>query len=500
MDALSNIVIETAQGKVKGVEEHDGIVVFRGIPYAAPPVGENRWKEAKPHEKWEGVLDCSSFGNSAPQNMMDEISQLIWTEEFQISNRTYSEDCLTLNLWTKAGLRDMPVVVYFYGGGYVSGGSSCEIYDGTVLSEAGIVYVTFNHREGTLALFAGEELSEKSESGTSGNYLLSDDIAALRWVKENIRAFGGDPDNVTIWGQSSGAGQVNALSISPLAKGLFSKVISMGYNDYVDFLFSKAWMEQKEAYAFGKELLQKMGCSLEEAYEKDFHEFLKYPQFGTLQIDGRYIESDFRHGVQNGLTDGIPFMMGSVPGDAVVMPFLRPAMACEEKKALEEILSGFFGPENTKEIWKAYEIENRENPEVLAEMKEDLLVGAMLDFALGRKERECGGLTYIYYFRHPMPGPNQTRFGAFHSCEVPYFMNHFSALRDAYWKEEDFALGALSSRELIHFIKTGKPAGDAFLPSDGTNYYSIDAAEQKNLLLDPRKRDLWFEIFKGGVR
>ena len=112
MDALSNIVIETAQGKVKGVEEHDGIVVFRGIPYAAPPVGENRWKEAKPHEKWEGVLDCSSFGNSAPQNMMDEISQLIWTEEFQISNRTYSEDCLTLNLWTKAGLRDMAAVMF----------------------------------------------------------------------------------------------------------------------------------------------------------------------------------------------------------------------------------------------------------------------------------------------------------------------------------------------------------------------------------------------------
>ncbi|MCR4741059.1 MAG: carboxylesterase family protein [Lachnospiraceae bacterium] len=491
---------ETKRGMVRGYCQDEEVLVFKGIPYAAPPVGDLRWKEAVPHPEWDGVLDCVEFGNSAPQNPMDEVSQLVWTEEFQIQNRNFSEDCLTLNLWTKKDGKDMPVVVYFYGGGYVSGGSSCPIYDGTELVKNGIIYVTFNHREGTLALLAAEGLAEESESGKSGNYMLSDDILALKWVKENIRAFGGDPENVTIWGQSSGAGQVNALSVSPMAKGLFKQVISMGYNNYEDYIFGKCWLDYSKACEQGQGILDSLGCDVEEARKKDFGEFLKLPQMGVIQIDGRYIPGDFKSSIKDGRMDGIPFMMGAVPGDTVVAVFVRSYSGSEDKAEFKAHAAKFFGEENAEKIFKAYDLENRTVKEAMGKLKEDLLLATMLSFAEGRKERGDADKTFVYYFVHPMPGPMMQRFGAFHSCEVPYFLNYFSPLRDEYWKEEDFALGRTASAELISFIKTGKPKDAGFTNSDGSNYFRIDAGEMENMVMDEKIRDLWLGIFKGGMR
>lgn len=487
--------IETKRGKVRGYYQDDQVMVFKGIPYAAPPVGEKRWKEAEPHPAWDGVMDCVAFGRSAPQNQMDEYSQMIWTKEFQIQNREYSEDCLTLNIWTAAGGSNMPVVVYFYGGGYVSGGSSCEIYDGTELVRNGVVYVTFNHREGTLALMATRELSESSDTGRSGNYMLSDDIAVLRWVRENIRAFGGDPDRVTIWGQSSGAGQVNALSISPIARSLFSQVISMGYNNYVERCFALPWMPLDMAYQKGDEFLSRLGCSLDEARTRPFADFLKLPHIGVIQIDGYYLCSDFYTGINEGRAQGIPFMMGAVPGDAVMMPFIRALNRSTDREVLDRVLLQFFGEKGSEAISAAYDLPDRDAAQVIQDLKDDIPMAAMLAFAEGRSRTGDADKTYIYYFTHAMPGPHRQLFGAFHSCEVPYFMNHFSPLRQEYWSQEDFDLGKIASAELISFIKTGRPRSEDYLPSDGSRYCRIDVPAPQNCSLDPDKKALWFSIF-----
>ena len=140
--------VETTGGKIRGYYQDDGVMVFKGVPYAEPPTGERRWKPAEHYAYRPGVRDCLEFGHSAWQNPLDDYSKMIWTEEFLITNRDYSEDCLTLNLWTKEGQKNMPVILYFYGGGFVSGGSSCEIYDGTVFANNGVIYISFNHREG----------------------------------------------------------------------------------------------------------------------------------------------------------------------------------------------------------------------------------------------------------------------------------------------------------------------------------------------------------------
>lgn len=487
--------IQTKRGKIRGYYQDDRVMVFKGIPYAAPPVVEKRWKEAEPHPGWDGVKDCVSFGHSAPQNQMDEYSQMIWTKEFQIQNRDYSEDCLTLNIWTAAGGKDMPVVVYFYGGGYVSGGSSCEIYDGTELVKNGVIFVTFNHREGTLALLATKELSQSSETGRSGNYMLSDDIAVLRWVQENIRSFGGDPNRVTIWGQSSGAGQVNALAVSPVAKGLFSQVISMGYNNYEERCFALPWMPLTKAYQKGEAFLSGLGCSLEEARKRPFADLLKLPHINAIQIDGYYLCSDFYEGINAGRAKDIPFMMGAVPGDAVMMPFIRALNRSTERDVLDRVLTQFFGEKGAEEISAAYDLPNRDAAEVIRELKDDIPLAAMLSFAKGRSGTGDGDKTYIYYFTHPMPGPHRQFFGAFHSCEVPYFLNYFSPLRKEYWTEEDYELGKAASAELVSFIKTGRPHSEGFLPSDGSSYYRIDVPEQQTCRLAPDRCTLWLSVF-----
>lgn len=205
--------VKTESGMVSGTG--DDVRAFKGIPYAAPPTGELRWKPPQPPKPWGGIRNAAEFGAPCPQPPTLKMAP-------------QSEDCLTLNIWTaakKPGPK-LPVMVSIHGGGFIGGWSGMPMYDGSGLARQGVVYVSLNYRLGVLGFLAHPDLSRESHDSTSGNYALLDQIAALRWVQRNIGAFGGDPRQVTIVGQSAGGTAVCLLIASPLARGLFQRAIA----------------------------------------------------------------------------------------------------------------------------------------------------------------------------------------------------------------------------------------------------------------------------------
>jgi len=213
-------VVHTADGPISGVTDSQGVTSYKGIPFAAPPVGNLRWRAPQPVARWTSVRKADHFGNACFQSK--DYSRLPWTKPF-MEQGPVSEDCLYLNVWTaaKSPSERRPVMVYIYGGGFTEGSGSVAVYDGTQLANRGVVVVNMNYRVGPLGFLVHPELTTESAHGSSGNYGLLDQIAALQWVHKNIAAFGGDPGRVMIFGQSAGATSVYDLMQSPLAKGLF---------------------------------------------------------------------------------------------------------------------------------------------------------------------------------------------------------------------------------------------------------------------------------------
>ena len=220
-------VLDIEGGKIQGVETAaKGVYVFKGIPFAAPPVGELRWKEPQPVVPWEGVKVADTYGPGAMQAPHDSSNP--WTSEFYWQDPEFSEDCLYLNVFTPAPGKPgkaLPVAMWIHGGAYTGGWAYEPEFDGKVWAQKGVVMVTINYRLGIFGFLNHPLLAEESPNGVSGNYGILDQIAALRWIHENIAAFGGDPDNITILGQSAGAGSVKTLVSSPLTDGLIKKAI-----------------------------------------------------------------------------------------------------------------------------------------------------------------------------------------------------------------------------------------------------------------------------------
>ncbi len=229
-------VLTLANGKVQGVYNSNKTVeVYAGIPYAKAPVGELRWKEPQDVENWEGVRDCSTF---APKSMQAKESGVFntikdiyaeggWHPDFNMYPlEEASEDSLYLNIWRPAGKTNLPILVYIHGGSLTSGRSSQDDYNGEAMARQGIIMITIAYRLGMFGYFAHNDLISESPNNTTGNYGLLDQIAALNWVRENIAAFGGDPDRITIAGESAGSSSVNAICVSPLTEGLFNYAIA----------------------------------------------------------------------------------------------------------------------------------------------------------------------------------------------------------------------------------------------------------------------------------
>jgi para-nitrobenzyl esterase len=227
IDAAIPDPVRTDAGQIAGVTLPSGVRAFKGIPFGAPPVGDLRWREPQPVVKWEGVRKAETWGNVCMQNPAPKRANVNVATDLPDSPQT-SEDCLYLNVWTQAdsAKERRPVMFWIYGGAYSEGGGNSPHNDGENLAKKGAVIVTFNYRLGALGFFSHPELTKESGGRSAGNQALLDAIAALRWVRTNIAAFGGDPNNVTIFGESAGAAMVGVLTGSPAAKGLFHKAIA----------------------------------------------------------------------------------------------------------------------------------------------------------------------------------------------------------------------------------------------------------------------------------
>lgn len=317
-------IVKVEGGYVQGVTSASSdITVFRGIPYAAPPVGDLRWKRPQPVVKWKGVRKADTFSNICwqPGNAVGTFygNEFYWKEQ-----TVQSEDCLYLNIWTPTDAvnkpdRALPVAFWVHGGAYFNGYGHEITMDGDAWAKRGVILVTINYRLGIFGFLAHPELSAENADGTSGNYGTYDQVAALKWVHENIAAFGGDPDNITVFGQSAGAASIKNLVSSPLSKGYVRNAIIQSGGGVSENTGSG--VEQKKAEATGKEFMDKFGYhTLKEMRAAPAEELLKvFKEQGMglfrPHIDGTLLTESFDDATRNNHIADVPYMIGCTLDD-----------------------------------------------------------------------------------------------------------------------------------------------------------------------------------------
>jgi para-nitrobenzyl esterase len=441
-------VVKTLNGSVSGSSQGE-INIFKGIPFASPPVGKLRWKAPQPVQNWSGVRKCSNFSASPYQPKPEPF--LCWSEEFIAPPEPLSEDCLYLNIWTgaKNGHEQRPVFVWIYGGGFTSGSAACAIYDGEEIARRGIVFVSINYRVGPFGFMANPELS-KEQNNASGNYGIMDQIAALQWVQKNIAAFGGDPGRVTIAGQSAGSMSVNALLASRLAKGLFQgAILQSGV-----LLGNHSMPSLQDAQAVGVLLQKKTGATnLEELRNKPPDEILNASQsLGPMRMgltaDGYVLPKDLNTYFKEGKQNDVPVIMGWVADDVVLINKADITAEQFTKSAKEK-----YGVDAT-EYLKIFPANND------AQARASQMEINLLDFA-GFPAYLLAGFnnkpTFIYQSSFvPTDKPGFPNYGAFHTSEVPYAL-HTLHMWKRPWQKRDFDVEELMSAYWIQFIKTGDP-------------------------------------------
>lgn len=448
--------VRTLSGAILGTTSSDGnIAIYRGIPYAAPPVGDLRWVAPQPVKPWKAVLNANSFGASCMQELQH--SRPPWTKEFMAQNED-SEDCLTLNVWTPTSSpnKKLPVFFWIYGGGFAEGSSEVPVYEGTELARTGMVVVTINYRLGVFGFLAHPELTAESPHHSSGNYGLLDQVAALQWARENIQAFGGDPENITVCGQSAGAASVHALVASPLAKGLFQKGIAQSGSGLTGFPPFSLADGEKAGMAFAsevgahslKDLRALSGKDLLTAQSRGLASMIRFP----LVVDGWFYPEDPARILAEGKQNDVPFITGLMANDSGSLsgpPIPRDAFLKQVAILYGPMAEGFLRlyPANTKEEAVQSQVESaRDRGRV-----------SMYLWAL-RRARTAKTPAYTYYFSHVLPDPAHPEFGAFHTGEVPYLFRNL-AIFDRPFKPVDYQVSDVISAYWKHFAETGNPNG-----------------------------------------
>jgi para-nitrobenzyl esterase len=440
-------------GLISGVTDSTGTTAYLGIPFAEPPVGNLRWRPPQPVAPWDGIRVADHFGASCMQNELG--SRLPWTEEF-MTQGVISEDCLYLNVWTTAkSPRDKQgVMVYIYGGGFTEGSGSVAVYNGSELAQKGVVVVTINYRVGPIGFLIYPELTKESEHHSSGNYGLLDQIAALQWVHENIAAFGGDSDKVTIFGQSAGAISVVDLMRSPLATGLFARAIAQSGPGLfpANLIGGGLTFEKREQQ--GVEYAESKGAhSLADLRALPATEFFKSastapPGSGGPVTDGWVLTAD-------PLAQQVPLIVGMVSGDAAFaggfVPPVAPTVANYTSSAQKTY--GDLAPT----FLKLYPVNG--DDQVAATRKASQIDRSRVSIDVWcATQLKRSGKVYTYFFDHPIPWPAHPEFGAFHSSEVPYIFETLKLL-DRPWEPVDFHLSEVMSGYWSNFAKAGAPNG-----------------------------------------
>ncbi|GAB2535135.1 carboxylesterase/lipase family protein [Spirosoma aerophilum] len=448
------VVIKTENGRIEGSTNKAGDVrIVKGVPFAAPPVGNLRWKAPQPVENWTNVRNCKAFGPSPMQGKPAPF--MYWSSEFLIPAEPISEDCLYLNVWTgaKSATEKRPVVVYIPGGGFRSGGGACPIYDGEAMAKKGVVFVTINYRLGVFGFLAHPELSQESGHNASGNYALLDMIAALKWVQKNIAALGGDPGNVTIAGQSAGAFAVNFLTASPLAKGLFQKAIAESGGSFVDSpLRPKLTLSgaEQQGVAFATSL---KASSLAELRAKSAEEILKAT--GGLSapvVDGYVVPVSVMNIYAQSNQNDVPLIVGWNQDDKLTGPPAKADAYREKvKKRFGDKADAFLAlyPGQTDD--QAAQSEGNSN--------RDETFGIQ-DYTWAKMQHKTGKApVYVYNFNRKLPASSpDSQFGAFHSGEIAYAYNNLHTLNRP-WEPVDQHIADVMSSYWVNFAKTGNPNG-----------------------------------------
>lgn len=447
-------VARTDAGTVSGARNSSGdVTAFKGVPFAAPPVGDLRWKAPQPVQHWDGVKKCDAFGPSPMQPAPKPF--MVYTSEFLIPEKPISEDCLYLNVWTSAKTKTAkkPVYVWIYGGGFTSGGSACPIYDGEAMAKKGILFVSVNYRVGVFGFLAHPELTKESPDKASGNYGLLDQIAALKWVKQNIAAFGGDPANVTIGGQSAGSMSVNCLVASPLAKGLFKRAIAESGSLMIKnpMLASNNLQSAEEQ---GAKVAEKAGAaSLAEMRALPAGEVLKKFQGRYAPIvDGYVLPQPVADIFADGKQNHVPLLTGWNADEAFVTGFKNKEdfkkQAQDQYGADAATFLKYF-PAGTDEEAKDSQIQ----------LSRDMIFALSGYKWAGIQSHDASGPVYVYNFNRRVPAEgNMAQYRAFHTAEVPYVMDDLKFLNRPL-QPSDHALAKLMSAYWVNFIKTGDPNG-----------------------------------------
>ena len=450
--------VKVKQGKVHGVVEK-GLGTFKAIPFAEAPVGELRWKAPVPKKKWSGVFDATKFGGMPPQQVRTRPGA---------PGPKVTEDCLYLNIQTPAvsAKEKLPVLVWIHGGGFITGDANSN--DGEKFAKQGIVYVSLSYRTGALGFLSLPELSAENERGISGNYGLLDMIEGLKWVQENIKAFGGDPSKVTIMGESAGAIAVSMLCASPLAKGLFRGAISESGGSFcpVDAVRvdNNGIRDMKGSEEYGLEWMRRIGVSsLAELRETGWEKLVSDEQSGGVggfwpTVDGYVLPDDQYKMYEAGNYNDVNVLIGTNSDEGAM--FSRPTQLTKYQADIR----AEYGPfaERMLELYPA--TTDEETYGALSDIFRETAF-AWPTWAWANLQNKTGkGKVYLYYFdqfdsNRPMfGGPNAPKpRGANHASEMQYV---FASPWGRPFQGGDKAVSDAMNRYWANFVKTGDPNGE----------------------------------------
>jgi para-nitrobenzyl esterase len=462
LNAVDGPIVATREGSVQGIP--GPVVAFKGIPFAQPPVGNLRWKPPAPAVAWKDVRPATEFGPAC----------------LQTGDRRKSEDCLYLNVWAPASalergknFRALPVMIWTFGGSFTNGSGDI---DGSALAGKGVIVVSFNYRVGTFGFLAHPQLSAESPQRASGNYGLMDAIAALRWVRENIRQFGGDPSRVTLWGVSAGASVITALMVSPVARGSFHQVILESPGAM------RHWKSLREAeeqgLSVGRDVaaLRKLPASEIPLIQNlgggaEIRSLFEPRVIGPV-LDGHVLKEEEREAFEAGRVNLRAVLVGNNTDEGAVFTQAYPVktMAAYREYLNNPKVFGKFG----SEALSHYPVSaDADVPRAIADSFGD---SQFYFGARGIARSMIAKTRHVYRYRFVRKSNGGAGHDAWHAAEVPYVMGNVSG---AEYNHDDRTLSTLMMDAWVRFVSTGNPNGGAV-----TNWPAFEAASDPYLVLD----------------
>ena len=516
-------IITVEQGKLQGVKNKDeSVEVFAGIPYAKPPVGELRWKAPQQPESWDDVRICDTFAPMSMQTrnspIYDTLMQLVGFHRFAITPKdnyvgAMSEDSLYLNVWRPAEITEKtPVLFFIHGGSLTSGQTWYTEYNGESLAQKGVIVVNCAYRLGVFGYFANEALAREDYTGT-GNYGLLDQIAALQWVHDNIAAFGGDPDNITIAGESAGSSSVNALCVSPLAKGLFKRAIAessgiAGKAPYHTFRTIQSALET------GKKIMDEFGAETIDDLRAVPAEKLVNTKFtnSAMCVDGYALLEQPFYTYQKWENNEEALLNGFNAHECDVFTFMQKVTRDDYEEAISEVLgdhaaeaAALYEPEEQPKAYRLALVEQGGDAKGSFNKVVSAAWFSYSHYVWSNDLLHQAKPVYLYYFTK-----DNGSLGSNHAGELPYAYGNLRYHARLY-DDTDFTLSETMQQYWVNFAKTGDPNGEG-LPAWpkynddptkvmelGANVGTVDLPDQKLFeILDTYQDEMFLENAKNG--